>query len=71
MGLLMKLGYAIHLQGTPKLAFKGHPSYGASVWWNNADGWTHKTQADYFTPQEKDTLNLPLDGEWVEIYLES
>lgn len=67
----MKIGYAIHHIGTPKLAFRGHPSYGASVWWNNADGWTHKTQSDYFTPQEKETLNLPLNGEWVEIYLES
>jgi hypothetical protein len=67
----MKLGYGIHLQGTPKLAFRGHPSYLDSLWWNNSDGWGHKTTADYFTPQEKDTLSLPLDGEWVEIYLES
>jgi hypothetical protein len=67
----MKLGYAIHQIGTPKLAFKRHPSYLESLWWNNADGWTHKTQADYFTPEQQQTLNLPLEGEWVEVYLES
>ena len=67
----MKIGYAIHQIGTPKLAFKRHPSYLESLWWNNADGWTHKTQADYFTPEQQQTLNLPLEGEWVEVYLES
>lgn len=67
----MKIGYAIHHIGTPKLAFRGHPSYWESLWWNNLNGWGHKPTADYFTPEEQQTLNLPLDGQWVEIYLES
>lgn len=65
----MQAIYAIHLRNTPVLAFKGHPLYGDSLWWNNAQGWVHKTQADYFTPQEKETMNLPANGEWVKIYV--
>ena len=65
----MKVAYTIHRQGTPVLAFRNHPNYWASEWWNNDNGWGHKSTADIFTADEKATLNLPIDGEWVEIYL--
>jgi hypothetical protein len=67
---IMKTAYAIHLKETPILALPHHPSYHISLWWNNDNGWGHKATADIFTPEEQATLNLPLDGEWVEIYVE-
>ena len=38
----------------------------ASEYWNNEDGWGHKSTATVF---EDKNYNLPLDGEWVEIYI--
>jgi len=36
-------------------------------WWSNEDGWTfHVPSRDIFTEEERNTLNLPQDGEWVE-----
>ena len=45
---------------------KNHWSYWASEYWNNEDGWGHKSTATIF--EDKD-CDLPLDGEWVEIYV--
>jgi hypothetical protein len=45
---------------------KNHWSYDASEYWNNEDGWGHKSTATVF--EHKD-YNLPLDGEWVDIYV--
>jgi hypothetical protein len=71
MGVTMTTYYAIHRIGTPKLALPNHPSYFDSEWWNNGDGWGHKSTADYFTKEQRETLNLPLDGEWVEVITET
>jgi hypothetical protein len=62
----MLVKYTIHRIGTPKLAFPNHPSYWESEYWNNDDGWGHKSTATVFENKES---NLPLDGEWVEIYI--
>jgi hypothetical protein len=63
----MLVKYVIHRIGTPKMAWVNHPSYWQSEYWNNQDGWGHKSTSDIF---EDKTFNLPLDGEWVEIYTE-
>ena len=34
-------------------------------YWSNKLGWTAIGLADQFTEAEKNTLNLPMDGEWV------
>jgi len=65
----MKTMYTIHRIGTPRQAWRGHYSWYASEYWSNDDGWGHKSTADVFTPTERETLNLPDDGEWVEIYV--
>lgn len=62
----MLIKYTIHRTGTPKIAMKNHWSYWASEYWNNEDGWGHKSTATIF--EDKD-CDLPLDGEWVEIYV--
>jgi hypothetical protein len=62
----MLVKYTIHRIGTPKLAFPNHPSYWESEYWNNDNGWGHKSTATVFENKES---NLPLDGEWVEIYI--
>lgn len=36
-------------------------------WWSNRFGWTSRVSRDTFTQEERDKLDLPLDGEWVEI----
>jgi hypothetical protein len=58
--------YTIHRIGTPKLAFPSHYWYHESEWWNNEDGWGHKSTATVFDTKD---YNLPLEGEWVEIYV--
>jgi hypothetical protein len=34
--------------------------------WSNEDGWCKET-FDTFTDEERDTLNLPIDGVWVRV----
>lgn len=36
------------------------------VCWSNAYGWCDTTY-DTFSDEEKETLNLPIDGEWEEV----
>ena len=57
--------YIIHRVGTPTLALPNHSSYWESEYWNNSDGWGHKSTATVF---DNNTHRLPLGGEWVEIY---
>lgn len=33
--------------------------------WSNTDGWTDCDNFDVFTIEESETLNLPIDGQWV------
>jgi hypothetical protein len=35
------------------------------LYWSNEHGFTTVDLADVFTDKEKETLNLPVDGEWV------
>ena len=65
----MLIKYTIHKIGTPKIALKNHWTYWESEYWNLKDGWGHKSTADVFDQELKDHFNLPLDGEWVEIYV--
>jgi hypothetical protein len=62
----MLVKYTIHKLGTPKMAFPNHPSYWESEYWNDEDGWGHKSTA---TTYEDENKLLPLEGEWVEIYV--
>lgn len=62
----MLVKYTIHKTGTPRMAFPNHTSYWESEYWNNEDGWGHKSTATVFDSKD---LNLPEDGEWVEIYI--
>jgi hypothetical protein len=36
----------------------------AGCFWSNQHGWTSLDEATKFTPPEKETLNLPIGGEW-------
>lgn len=36
------------------------------LFWSNDDGWTDRESADVFKEIETGTLNLPMDGEWVD-----
>ena len=62
----MRINYGIHLIGTPILALPNTPGYWESQWGSNEDGWGHKSTLDIF---EDKNCNLPIDGEWVEIYI--
>ena len=33
--------------------------------WSNTDGWTEDEDFDLFTLEESETLNLPIEGQWV------
>ena len=33
--------------------------------WSNTNGWVDDEDFDLFTMQETETLNLPLEGEWI------
>jgi hypothetical protein len=37
-----------------------------SLAWNNDLGWT-EDEFDTFSPEERETLNLPINGEWRQI----
>jgi hypothetical protein len=36
------------------------------LYWSNTDGWVDKASAARFTQHERDTVSLPIGGEWVE-----
>lgn len=36
------------------------------LYWSNTFGWTDAADADTFTEEEQDTLDLPMDGEWLD-----
>jgi hypothetical protein len=42
---------------------------GENMYWSNDIGWTLKEGADVFSQSERDTLNLPIGGEWEELDL--
>ena len=64
------MAYMIHRIGTPVMAWKNHPSEWEREYWSNADGWGFKSTGDVFTAEERETLDLPQDGEWSEILVE-
>jgi hypothetical protein len=33
--------------------------------WSNTDGWVEDENFDMFTLEETETLNLPIEGEWI------
>jgi len=38
--------------------------------WSNTDGWVHfESNFDVFTSKEKETLNLPIGGNWIGLAL--
>lgn len=39
---------------------------GCYLFWNNKIGWTLLAHATGFTEDEKNSLRLPIDGEWVK-----
>lgn len=45
------------------IELREHP--GEPVFWSNQDGWADAENADRFTDAEKQTLTLPMGGEWL------
>lgn len=39
----------------------------AALLWSNTDGWTDGDDFDVFTLEEAETLNLPIEGQWVRL----
>ena len=37
-----------------------------NLFWNNQLGWVDYSSSDIFNQQEKNTLNLPVEGQWVK-----
>jgi hypothetical protein len=35
-------------------------------YWSNLTGWGSRAGADVFTQSERDRLNLPMEGEWIQ-----
>lgn len=62
--------YFIHRKGTPRLQLRKGEIAPAGEWWSNSDGWCDRNSADIFPSDAPDTLNLPLEGEWVTVLVE-
>lgn len=41
---------------------------GTGIYWSNELGWCDFDEADRFTKEETKTVNLPLDGEWLDTH---
>lgn len=39
-----------------------------TMFWSNESGWTDIDSADSFTLAERLRLNLPVDGQWLQLY---
>lgn len=37
------------------------------LYWNNQYGWVNISEAEYFSQDEKDIFNLPINGYWENI----
>lgn len=37
------------------------------LYWSNDIGWVSKGSADIFTEEERNSLNLPIEGKWVKV----
>jgi hypothetical protein len=61
--------YLIHKIGTPQFRNVGGVLAPSGEWWDNSDGWVGRHSADIFPSDAPDTLNLPLEGEWVAVFL--
>ena len=62
----MLIKHVIHRIGTPLIALPNHWTEFESEYWSNEYGWAFKSDATVF---EDKNWNLPLEGEWVEIYV--
>lgn len=62
--------YLIHMTGTPRIGRQGSRIVPSGLWWNNSDGWGDRHSADIFPSDAPDTLNLPIEGEWVAVFVE-
>jgi hypothetical protein len=62
--------YLIHRIGTPRLQVRRGGIAPAGDWWGNSDGWGDRHSADIFPSDAPDTLNLPIGGEWVAVFVE-
>jgi len=40
---------------------------GEPLYWNNLYGWGDVIGAQFFTEEDTQNLNLPVDGEWHEV----
>ena len=40
--------------------------YADLLFWSNTDGWVARSDADVFSKDERMSLNLPIEGRWVE-----
>jgi len=37
---------------------------GIPLYWNNQWGWVNQSEADFFSEEEKNTFNLPMNSYW-------
>lgn len=38
-----------------------------NTFWSNDTGWCNYYDADTFTTEQKESLNLPMEGEWIHV----
>lgn len=62
--------YLIHKIGTPRFRNDGGKLAPAGEWWSNSGGWSDRNSADLFPSDAPDTLNLPIEGQWIEVLVE-
>lgn len=41
--------------------------YDNQLFWSNTQGWVESPDEEYFTQEEINFLNLPLDGVWAKV----
>ena len=63
---LNELGVKIHDATLPEIWIISNTVSDDPTFWSNELGWVDRAGATEFTRQEKLTLNLPIDGIWVE-----
>ena len=51
-----------------KLRYVIQHYYNWELYWSNDIGWADRSCADVFTQEERDRLNLPIDGVWVRLW---
>lgn len=63
-------GYKAFYKGKEKEVFATYAIMSkeeGGLFWSNSQGWASKHECDEFTEEEKETFNLPMNGEWITL----